>query len=103
MVAGYLTAITIVTLGWLSALGWFVAEVCETAYQLKYWINCTDLLAAQPIIPQRAKFICSASTIAPPVCGDSKTHTPTDGSISETDCGEFKVVRRNSNTKNTLG
>ena len=29
LVAGYLTAITIVTLGWLSALGWFVAEVAK--------------------------------------------------------------------------
>jgi hypothetical protein len=35
---------------------------CGTAYQLKKWINCTDSHAAQPIIPQRAKFICKAST-----------------------------------------
>ena len=29
LVAGYLTAVTIATLGWLSALWWFVAEVAE--------------------------------------------------------------------------
>ena len=29
LVAGYLTAVTIATLGWLSALGWFVAEVAK--------------------------------------------------------------------------
>ena len=29
LVAGYLTAVTIATLGWLSALWWFVTEVAE--------------------------------------------------------------------------
>jgi hypothetical protein len=29
LVAGYLTAVTIATLGWLSALWWLVAEVAE--------------------------------------------------------------------------
>jgi hypothetical protein len=29
LVAGYLIAVTIATLGWLAALGWLVAEVAE--------------------------------------------------------------------------
>ena len=29
LVAGYLTAVTIATLGWISALWWFVAEIAE--------------------------------------------------------------------------
>jgi hypothetical protein len=29
LVAGYLTVVGIATLGWLSALGWFVAEVAK--------------------------------------------------------------------------
>ena len=71
---------------------------CSSTDQFKYWASCSDLSAAQPIIPQSAKLICKASATAPSPCFRSQAFldsgTPPHRRISADDWGRFKILQR---------